>query len=83
MESGELFASLPGGMNDRLNSNASSRGTAFGITKRWGRGKVLAIADSGLFGNPDTMYPGPGLLDEGDNRQLLQNCLQWLLHVLD
>jgi hypothetical protein len=78
-ESGNVFASLPVGMNDRLGKGMVSEGTAFGIAKEWGKGRVVAVADSGLFGNPGTMYPGPGLLDEGDNRQFLSNILHFLL----
>lgn len=75
---GSILAYLPAGMNDRLGTKMSSRGTAFGITMDWGEGRILVLADSGLFGGSDTFYPGPGLLDEGDNRQFLVNSFHWL-----
>jgi len=78
---GNIAAWLPEAMDDRLELKMSSTGTAFGITKEWGQGRILVVTDSGLFGNVDTNYPGPGLLDKGDNRQFLLNSLYWLFRV--
>jgi hypothetical protein len=52
----------------------------FGIARpRTARGgAIVALADSGLLGDPVPSNPGPGL-GEGDNRELVRRITRWLV----
>lgn len=42
------------------------------------RGRVVVVADSGFIGTAGTTVPGPGLIEQGDNRRFIQNVVCWL-----
>ncbi|MHC5039546.1 MAG: hypothetical protein ACYTHM_19765 [Planctomycetota bacterium] len=46
------------------------------------KGRLLVLADSGLLGDRESRIPGPGLIEEGDNRTFLRNAVQWLAGAL-
>lgn len=41
-------------------------------------GRVVIVADSGIIGNDDTKFPGPGLIKRGANQQFIGNVIDWL-----
>jgi hypothetical protein len=41
-------------------------------------GRVVIVADSGFIGDDNSGWPGPGLIEEGDNKKFLENILNWL-----
>lgn len=42
------------------------------------KGRVVVAADSGFIGTEGTTYPGPGLIEHGDNLRFVQNIIRWL-----
>jgi len=44
------------------------------------KGRVVILADSGFIGDKDSIFPGFGLIDKGDNILFLQRILQYLLY---
>jgi hypothetical protein len=46
-----------------------------------GKGRVVVTADSGFIGEKDTIWPGPGLIAEGNNAEFIQRILRWLLRT--
>lgn len=44
------------------------------------KGRVVILADSGFIGDKDSIFPGFGLIDKGDNILFLQRILQYLLN---
>ena len=42
------------------------------------RGRLVVLADSGLIGTKGTLYPGVGLLHEGDNETFIRRTILWL-----
>jgi len=53
---------------------------AIAIDRQFGEesGRIVATADSGFIGTKCTAWPGPGQLEEGDNRQFIKNIFSWL-----
>jgi hypothetical protein len=57
-----------------------SERSAFGIAKPKNKiGAIVALADSGLLGEPLPKNPGPGL-EAGNNNELISIIIQWLIH---
>lgn len=48
-----------------------------GLPDDW-LGRVVVGTDSGFLGSRETVWPGPGLLDLGDNATLVANTVAWL-----
>lgn len=46
------------------------------------QGRVVIIADSGFIGSHGTTFPGPGLIDSGDNRRFLAHIARWLGRII-
>ena len=44
------------------------------------KGRVVILADSGFIGDKDSIFPGYGLIDKGDNVLFLERILQYLLN---
>lgn len=76
-------ASLRASMRDRTaDLPAAGRLFAAAIDPGPGAGgRVLATADSGFLGDPDSVVPGPGLIGEGDNRLFVSRALRWLARL--
>ena len=72
-EGGVPLVSLPTAMLDHRDGRPPA-GRCFAVA----RDRVVVVADSGFIGSPDTMFPGAGLLDRGDNLPIVVNMIQWL-----
>lgn len=46
------------------------------------KGRIVAIADSGFIGAHNTNKPGPGLIEQGDNKRFIVNIARWLFGEL-
>lgn len=46
------------------------------------KGRIVAIADSGFIGAHNTNKPGPGLIEQGDNKRFIVNITRWLFGEL-
>jgi hypothetical protein len=62
-----LLAALPDGSSD-----------AFAVVGSHGCGRYVVCGDSGFLGTASTTFPGPGLLDQGGNRDFLLRVVRWL-----
>ena len=78
---GEALVRLPASMSD-VRDGRVSEGRLFAHAlaegPEVGDGRLITVADSGFMGSPGTMHPGPGLLDQGDNRAFLVHAVEWL-----
>ena len=68
-----------------LRDGRDPRGRAFFVALDGGeglpdgyRGRAVIGGDSGFVGGRRSIWPGPGLLDLGDNAPLLRNMILWL-----
>jgi hypothetical protein len=81
---GHRLISLPKEMVDRRSDqHADGQLFAIALDARSGlepkdKGRVVITADSGFIGTEGTTRPGPGLLGQGDNLQLVRNAIHWL-----
>lgn len=72
---------IPSNWHDRL-SGTQARGRAAAIAIDEGiDGRVFVLSDSGFMGNEGTRSPGPGLIDQADNRKFLTNVFSWLAKI--
>lgn len=78
-------AALSPAMADRLTGESPPTGALYALAldeqhhpDLTGKGRVLAVADSGFLGRGDTAYPGPGQIEQGDNRAFIRNAVRWL-----
>ncbi len=81
---GRPLADLPRTMEDK-SEGRSPEGRLFGLAvdgqqEAWKgrRGRMVAVADSGFLGDRESRKPGPGLIEEGDNRAFLRRAVRWL-----
>ena len=69
---------IPHDWKDALaGGDPKGRGFALAIDERID-GRVLIMTDSGFIGTPGTHVPGPGMIDQADNRNLMLNIFSWL-----
>ena len=64
----------------RLPDTPAEQGV-FAVAGTVGNGRYVVCGDSGFIGNAETTYPGPGLIDRGDNRKFVMNILRWLCRI--
>jgi hypothetical protein len=50
----------------------------YALTLPHGSGNIIVAGNSGISGDPDTTYPGKGLIDTGDNKAFLLNSLRYV-----
>jgi hypothetical protein len=70
---GNVIATLPG---EQLPPNAFAVETA---AQEDNSGRIVVTADSGFIGNDDTDFPGPGLIEQGENKAFIRQIIEWLL----
>lgn len=72
---------IPSNWHDRL-AGIQARGRAAAVAIDEGiDGRVFVLSDSGFMGNEGTRSPGPGLIDQADNRKFLTNVFSWLAKI--
>jgi hypothetical protein len=76
----EVLVRFPSGLTDRRAHPLPSQGRVFAaaLNRGLGLGRVVVTADSGMFADSGTSYPGHGLLDEGANQAFVRKVLAWL-----
>ena len=62
--------------NSGLNYNPAD--CAFAVLYQVGKGNVIVLGHSGIFGDNDTCSPSPGQIGSGDNLTFIANCLSYL-----
>jgi len=82
-ENAEPLALLPPSMDDKHTGVRAAGAFAYALDGMYGawegrRGRLLVTADSGFIGNRESRYPGPGQIEEGDNRAFVENAVLWL-----
>jgi len=45
------------------------------------KARIVVTADSGFIGDEDTNFPGPGLINSGDNIGFIRQVFEWLLKL--
>lgn len=74
----EIIIKIPREMKDYRNNNNRNEENIFACSLELNNGRAFFITDSGFIGSEGTKYPGPGLINYGDNNKFILNTIKWL-----